>query len=192
MGLPKAISLCTLCDGKLSDINSCDTPLNTTWTTLFPSPDPFRCCQLPFCERYIGNQHWQGCGKATSGQTNIDFCLNLLIYLLSLTCSVFQVCLFFYFCQQLGLNCAVTAGSRVSQSRGADDRASVGSEVWLCRSELNAGIGMGKISVLGYSRGRCYHKKVNICENAMLIFNLVWVCQTGLGKGSDSRVSSRD
>ena len=96
------------------------------------------------------------------------------------------------FCQQLGLNCAVTAGSRVSQSRGADDRASVGSEVWLCRSELNAGIGMGKISVLGYSRGRCYHKKVNICENAMLIFNLVWVCQTGLGKGSDSRVSSSD
>lgn len=63
------------------------------------------------------------------------------------------------FDKQLGLNCAVTAGSRVSQSRGADDRASVGSEVWLCRSELNAGIGMGKISVLGYSRGRCYHKK---------------------------------
>lgn len=79
--LPKAISLCTLCDGKLSDINSCDTPLNTTWTILFPSPAPFRCCQLPFCERYIGNQHCQGCGKATSGQTNIDFCLNLLIYL---------------------------------------------------------------------------------------------------------------
>lgn len=63
------------------------------------------------------------------------------------------------FDKQLGLNCAVTAGSRVSQSRGADDRASVGSEVWLCRSELNAGIGRGKINVLSYSRGRCYHKK---------------------------------
>ena len=174
--LPKAIRLCTLCDGKLSDINSCDTPLNTTWTILFPSPAPFRCCQLPFCERYIGSQHWQGCGKATSGQTNIDFCLNLLIYLFIYYRWRTAFSKFVYssiFCQQLGLNCAVTAGSRVSQSRGADDRASVGSEVWLCRSELNAGIGMGKISVLGYSRGRCYHKKVNICENATLIFNLV-------------------
>ena len=62
---------------------------------------------------------------------------------------------------QLGLNCAVTAGLRVSQSSGADGRARVGSEVWLCRNELNAGIGKGKISILSYSRDRCYHKKVN-------------------------------
>lgn len=40
MGLPKAISLCTLCDGKLSDINSCDTPLNTTCTIPFPLRPP--------------------------------------------------------------------------------------------------------------------------------------------------------
>jgi len=63
------------------------------------------------------------------------------------------------FDKQLGLNCAVTAGSRVSQSYGADGRASVGSEVWLCRNEVNAGIGTGKISVLSYSGDRCYHKK---------------------------------
>ncbi|XP_068698664.1 leucine-rich repeat serine/threonine-protein kinase 1-like [Montipora capricornis] len=55
------------------------------------------------------------------------------------------------FDKQLGLNCAVTAGSLVSQN----GRTSVGSEVWLCRSESSA----GKISVVGYSRDRCYHKK---------------------------------
>ena len=81
---------------------------------------------------------------------------------------------------QLGLNCAVTAGSRVSQSRGADDRASVGSEVWLCRSELNAGIGTGKISVLGYSRGRCYHKKVcKLSFFSRLLHNFIKLNNTG-------------
>ena len=76
---------------------------------------------------------------------------------------------------QLGLNCAVTAGSRVSQTCGADGRASVGSEVWLCRNELSAGIGTGKISVLSYSRDRCYHKKVNMFITLEVIFNVLEV-----------------
>jgi len=63
------------------------------------------------------------------------------------------------FDKQLGLNCAVTAGSRVSQTSRTDGGPSVGSEVWLCRSELVAGLGTGKVSVLSYSRDRCYHKK---------------------------------
>lgn len=69
-------------------------------------------------------------------------------------------------CSQLGLNCAVTAGSRVSQTSRTDGGPSVGSEVWLCRSELVAGLGTGKVSVLSYSRDRCYHKKVSSsCKN---------------------------
>lgn len=174
--LPKAISLCTLCDGKLSDINSCDTPLEHHLDYSFPLSGPLPMLSITILWAVYRQPTLTGLREGNKWPNKYRFLFKftyLFIYLLSLTYSVFQVCLFFYFCQQLGLNCAVTAGSRVSQSRGADDRASVGSEVWLCRSELNAGIGMGKISVLGYSRGRCYHKKVNICENATLIFNLV-------------------
>ena len=65
------------------------------------------------------------------------------------------------FDKQLGLNCAVTAGSRLSLGCGVDGRPSVGGELWLCRSELSAGIGTGKISVLSYTGGRCQHKQVN-------------------------------
>ncbi|XP_048577768.1 leucine-rich repeat serine/threonine-protein kinase 1 isoform X2 [Nematostella vectensis] len=63
------------------------------------------------------------------------------------------------FDKQLTINCAVTAGSRVSAGCGADGRPSVGNEVWVCRKELNAGIGTGKINVMSYNGGRCTHKE---------------------------------
>lgn len=64
------------------------------------------------------------------------------------------------FDKQLNISCAVTAGSRVTSGCGADGRPSVGNEVWLCRSELNAGTGTGKINVLKYGGGRFSHKEV--------------------------------
>jgi hypothetical protein len=72
------------------------------------------------------------------------------------------------FDKQLTINCAVTAGSRVNSGCGADGRPSVGNEVWVCRSELNAGIGTGKINVMKYSGGRFSHKEVG--ERAELVF----------------------
>ena len=64
------------------------------------------------------------------------------------------------FDKRLIISCAVTAGSRVSLGCCADGRPSVGSDVWMCRNELNAGIGTGKINVMSFGSGRCTHKEV--------------------------------
>jgi len=53
------------------------------------------------------------------------------------------------------------SGSRVTSGCGADGIPCVGNEVWLCRSELNNGLGISKINVVKYNGGRFNHKEVN-------------------------------
>ena len=64
------------------------------------------------------------------------------------------------FDKQLIISCAVTAGSRVGLGCCADGRPSVGSDVWMCRNDLNAGIATGKIDIISFGSGKCTHKEV--------------------------------